>query len=152
MDPGLKVECRPNSEVQNPIVRTTTTTTSTTTATASVEDLILNSWLKEQMERVEEEQEQDIHERQKLEEQLLQMNLQQQWDDGEGNPQPVEQGVLKGTIGQLESQGLEQRWEKEEDLLESLVGGVAAERRATSVIQALEELEELHDQLEKPSV
>ena len=152
MDPGLKVECRPNSEVQNPIVRTTTTTTSTTTATASVEDLILNSWLKEQMERVEEEQEQDIHERQKLEEQLLQMNLQQHWDDGEGNPQPVDQGVLKGAIGQLESQGLEQRWEKEEDLLESLVGGVAAERRATSVIQALEELEELHDQLEKPSV
>ena len=151
MDPGLRVECLPNSEVQNPIVRTTTTTTSAapSTTTASVENLIVNSWLKEQMERVEEEQEQDLLERQKLEEQLLQMNLQQQWDDktGIGNP-AVDQGGLEAAI----SQGMEGRWEEEEDLLDSLVGGVAAERRATSVIQALEQLDDLHEQLEKPSV
>ena len=146
MDPGLRVECIPNSEVQNPIVRTTTTTTSTTasTTTASVENLIVNSWLKEQMERVEEEQKQDLLERQKLEEQLLQMNLKQQWDDEKA----VDQGGLESEI----SQGMEGRWEEEEDLLESLVGGVAAERRATSVIQALEQLDDLHEQLEKPSV
>ena len=144
MDPGLRVECLPNSVVQNPILRTTTTTTSTTilTTTESVEDLIVSSWLKEQMERTEEEQEQDIRERQKLEEQLLQLKLEQQWDDSEGNP----------SAGQGGLESLEERWAEEEDLLDSLVGGVAAERRATSVIQALEELDDLHDQLEKPSV